>query len=35
MGPQAEADVKIADDIKGGMTFMDASKKHRAGLPKP
>lgn len=35
MAPQVEADQKIAADIQKGMTFVEASKKHRSGLPKP
>ncbi|CZR69967.1 related to dlpA protein [Phialocephala subalpina] len=34
MAPQVEADQKIAADIQRGMTFVEASKKHRSGLPK-
>jgi regulator of RNase E activity RraA len=35
IGPQLEADKKIAADIQAGMKFVDASKKHRSTLPKP
>jgi regulator of RNase E activity RraA len=35
MGPQAEADLKIAADLQKGMGFSEASKKHRVGLGKP
>ncbi|KUJ07651.1 RraA-like protein [Mollisia scopiformis] len=35
MAPQVEADLKIAEDIRKGMTFVEASKKHRSGIPKP
>lgn len=32
MGPQAEADAKIAKDLQDGIPFAEASKKYRAGL---
>lgn len=35
MGPQVEADLKIAADLQKGVKFSEASKKHRSGLPKP
>jgi regulator of RNase E activity RraA len=35
LAPQAEADRLIALDIQSGMKFVDASKKHRAALPRP
>lgn len=35
MSPQVEADQKIAADVQKGMTFTEASKKHRSGLLKP
>jgi regulator of RNase E activity RraA len=35
MAPQVAADEKIAADIQAGMTFTEASKKHRNALPKP
>jgi regulator of RNase E activity RraA len=34
IAPQVEADVKIATDVQKGSLFSEASKKHRAGLPK-
>lgn len=34
LAPQAEADRLIAQDIEDGIKFTDASKKHRAALPK-
>lgn len=35
IGPQVEADQKIAAEIQAGMTFVEASKKHRTTLLKP
>jgi regulator of RNase E activity RraA len=35
MAPQVESDEKIAADIQKGMSFSEASKKHRSGIPKP
>ncbi|KAH8817078.1 ribonuclease E inhibitor RraA/Dimethylmenaquinone methyltransferase [Xylogone sp. PMI_703] len=35
IAPQVEADKKIAADIQAGMTFVEASKKHRSAIPKP
>lgn len=35
MAPQVEADLKTAADIQKGVSFVEASKKHRAGIPKP
>jgi regulator of RNase E activity RraA len=34
IAPQVEADEKMAADIQKGVVFSEASKKHRAGLPK-
>ena len=34
MGPQVEADEKIAADLDQGVTFVEASKNHRGGLRK-
>lgn len=35
MGPQVEADARIAADIQAGAKFVDASKKHRSTTAKP
>jgi len=35
MAPQVAADLKIAADIQAGMSFTEASKKHRTALAKP
>jgi regulator of RNase E activity RraA len=34
MGPQVEADKKTGLELDRGMTFVEASKKHRGGLRK-
>ncbi|EGP87468.1 unnamed protein product [Zymoseptoria tritici ST99CH_1A5] len=35
IGSQVEADERMAADIKNGITFSEASKKHRAGVKQP
>jgi len=35
MGSQVDADEKVAEDIKNGKTFSEASKEHRAGVKQP
>jgi len=35
MPSQVEADIKVAEDLDRGVSFGEASKKHRAGVKKP
>jgi hypothetical protein len=34
MGPQVEVNEKVAAELERGVTFMEASKKHRGGVRK-